>query len=964
MLRNLVARTRNVLLLFVLVCTATGAAAQSQLTGTIVDQETQEPLIGATVIIKNTMYGAYTDLNGKFTVDFDGQLPVTLQVTYVGYDTLSQEVTNLKPLSLSMKEEGGILAPEVEIVGTRITEVLQVSPVQVEKLDIVSIKETPAANFYDALGNLKGVDITAASMGFKVINTRGFNSTTPVRSLQLIDGVDNQAPGLNFSLGNFVGASELDIQNVEIVVGANSTQYGPGAFNGVLKMTTKSPWVHQGLSVMAKFGERSLFDGAVRYAKVFTNKAGKDKFAFKINMAYMKALDWFANSTDPTEQSLRGPGNPGGYDAVNTYGDENLLDAYGNYSEPGSRLFFPGLDIYYRTGYREEDLVDYNTKSFKLQGAAHYKLTDKLELIYGFNYGAGTTVYQGDNRYSLKGLTFMQHKVELNHPNWFFRTYYTTEDAGQSYDAVFTAFLLQERAKRDDGWRTDYANYWQRNILPQLQNQYGYDPNFTGIPADRRVAYVDSILGTVPQEVLQGWHNETRTAVDNNTNNPFNPRARDQAFLAPGTPEFTEAFNQIISQPFKAEGRFVDVNTPSDLTRGSRFLDNSKLWHAMGEYRFKPKFMNINVGANFRLYMPQSYGTIFSDSLINREDPSQGYNEIRVWEYGVYTSLEKTFFEDKLRINAAVRLDQNQNFDPIVSPAASAVYSFNPNSTLRFSFSSAVRNPTLQDQYLFYNVGRAILLGNLNGLGSDFNGTRVATLESIVDYLESPTLNESLIQYTNVNPVKPEKARTIELGYRGVFLKNFFIDAGYYFSFYQDFIGFEFVAEPPLAGQIFQVYRVSTNSKSLVTTQGLSVGLNYYFKKYYAVTGNFSYNELVQTDTADKLIPAFNTPRFKFNLGVNGRDIVMNIGNWSLKNFGFNVNFRWVEGFEFQGSPQFTGSIPTYWTLDAQVNKTIPKWKTTFKVGASNLLNRQYIQAYGGPTIGRMIYVQVTVDAP
>src|SRR5690606_15317953 len=115
------------------------------------------------------------------------------------------------------------------------------SPLTVETMGIIAIKETPAANFYEGLGNLKGVDVTASSLSFKVINTRGFNSTSPVRSLQIIDGVDNQSPGLNFSLGNFLGASELDVQKVDLIVGASSAYYGPNAFNGVIAMQTKSP---------------------------------------------------------------------------------------------------------------------------------------------------------------------------------------------------------------------------------------------------------------------------------------------------------------------------------------------------------------------------------------------------------------------------------------------------------------------------------------------------------------------------------------------------------------------------------------------------------------------------------------------------------------------------------------------------------------------------------------------------
>src|SRR5690606_2130519 len=140
-------------------------------------------------------------------------------------------------------------------------------------------------------------------MGFKVINTRGFNSTSPVRSLQLIDGVDNQSPGLNFSLGNFLGASDLDVMKVDIIAGASTAFFGPGAFNGVINMTTKSPWLFPGLSASAKVGERNLKEGAIRWAQVFKNKAGKDKFAYKLNLFALTAEDWFAENYEATSNS-------------------------------------------------------------------------------------------------------------------------------------------------------------------------------------------------------------------------------------------------------------------------------------------------------------------------------------------------------------------------------------------------------------------------------------------------------------------------------------------------------------------------------------------------------------------------------------------------------------------------------------------------------------------------------------
>ena len=120
------------------------------------------------------------------------------------YDAL-----DLKLAFKLMKEAKENVLTRAVVKASRVTEKQKEAPLTVESIGIKAIKDAPAASFYESLGNLKGVDVTDASLGFRVVNTRGFNSTSPVRSLQLIDGVDNQSPGLNFSLGNFLGASDI-----------------------------------------------------------------------------------------------------------------------------------------------------------------------------------------------------------------------------------------------------------------------------------------------------------------------------------------------------------------------------------------------------------------------------------------------------------------------------------------------------------------------------------------------------------------------------------------------------------------------------------------------------------------------------------------------------------------------------------------------------------------------------------
>lgn len=287
----------------------------------------KESLIGAYITVPDIDgIGAISDENGSFKLNVNS-FPVTLKVAYLGYDDnlVVVKSSNLK-LAIIMKEAKENVLTGAVVKASRITEKQKEAPLTVESIGIKAIKDAPAASFYESLGNLKGVDVTAASLGFRVVNTRGFNSTSPVRSLQLIDGVDNQSPGLNFSLGNFLGASDIDIQRVNVIAGASSAFYGPNAFNGVISMETKSPFLFPGIMAEIKVGERQMGQVQFRIADYFSNENGEQKFGYKLTASYMQANDWEAENYQPTEDSDFDETNPGGYDAVNRYGDENYDD--------------------------------------------------------------------------------------------------------------------------------------------------------------------------------------------------------------------------------------------------------------------------------------------------------------------------------------------------------------------------------------------------------------------------------------------------------------------------------------------------------------------------------------------------------------------------------------------------------------------------------------------------------------
>lgn len=937
-----------------------------EISGQVLDDKTGEAVITANVVIKGTSQGTTTDFDGNFTLKVgNNSFPITLVVTFIGYQDQEIVVNNESQKIVVRLKEDSELLQAVDVIEQRLSKKQRESALTVEALDNLAIKETPAANFYEALGNLKGVDLTSASIGFKIINTRGFNSTSPVRSLQLIDGVDNQAPGLNFSLGNFLGANELDITTVDIVAGASTAFYGPGAFNGVISMTTKDPFLFQGLSFSQKVGERALSETAVRYAESFKLfSETRDDFAFKINLFYLRADDWEADNYDPVDGSEVGRDNPGRYDAVNVYGDESL--ASNNERNSFEDVKFnnrPGLGIFYRPGYQEIDLVDYDTRNFKGNINLAYRTDKDLRFDYTLNYGTGTTVYQGENRFSLRGIQFMQNIFEVSKNDKFFvRAYATVEDAGDSYDAVLTAFKMNDIILGDEAtWNQTYSSAWSGapfRFANAFQNEAGFN---VGLPSFDSAFFANDYQDLLREynDLLAGYHDSLLQIISGGR-------------PVPGSALYDSIFNDVTSRTF-TDG-------------GSRFFDRSALYHIMGEYQFDPiSGYKMRLGGNYRMYRPNSRGNIFdevipssivTDSVGNIV--SQEYRRITNQEFGFYYGVEKYYFGEVLKASFTLRMDKNQNFDYLFSPAASLVYTIDANNTLRGSLGRAIRNPTLQDQYLRYDVGRAVLLGNLNGYDS------LITIESFDFYRSQSNLDRDNLDFFNVAPIEPERVTTAEIGYRGTWFKRVFVDLNYFHSWYTSFIGFQFGLDPRFDPvftdriRTLSAYRVAANARGLVTTQGLNVGVNYYLDDHLSLNGNYSYNaidltpspnfitetfyeeELQLSREEDPIVPAFNTPEHKFNLGLTGRDY----RPFKAKDhtLGFAVTYKWIEGFIFEGSPQFTGFIDTYDLLDAQVSYKVKPWDMIFKLGASNVLNNKVFQVYGGPRVGRLAYFSVLVE--
>lgn len=908
--------------------------AQTTVRGTVLDNNGL-PLPGANIIVVGTSSGAISDFDGKFVLTVDQDPPITIQVSSLGFETYTQEITlRNRDITVTLKE--GTLLDEVVISASRTPERIFESPVTIERFGIKEIKNTASADFYSGLENLKGVDINTNSLTFKSINTRGFATFVNTRFMQLIDGMDNSAPALSFPLGNLVGMIETDVQSVELLPGASSALYGANAFNGILFMRSKNPFDHKGISVSLKrgitsqesAGDNAYTDFGIRAAHKFS-----EKFAAKVNFGYLKGTDWAATSEVDSDMIGGTRATNPNYNGINVYGDEvatNIrqvgvaLEGIG-VLPPGTSNLLPDINVS-RTGYNEEYLTNYNAESVKADWGLYYRpFKNDFEMSYVGKVGTGTTLFQATNRYNIKNFIQQQHKIEVRNDNFFARAYLVSDDAGDSYDMVFTGININRSWKDDQMWFGQYAG-----------------------------AFVQATLGGATADQA---HTAARAAADTGR------------FL-PGTPEFEAAFRKIIND--------------SDLNTGSRFQDESKYYHADFNYNFSDltDIAEIQVGGSYRKNILNSSGTIFTDND----------GEIDFSQYGIYTQVQKELdlsSNMELKLTGSLRYDKSELFDGFLSPRFSAGLSINRDHNIRTSVQTGFRNPTTQDLFIGLDAGRAIIIGsaasNLNRYTRDYgvsaSGQALGVPATVTQtggaaynnsYSASSVLalaatgDPSVLEIANPDLVKPEKVTSYEVGYRGK-LGKITIDFNVYFNSYDDFISNENVIAPfygnvgdnslsvaAIANGDFQAYQTFTNSKAKVNSYGSSLGISTKIFGDFDLRGSYTYAKLdFDSETFPDFTTNFNTPEHKFKVSFGNAEV--------FKNFGFNVDYRYSDEY-FWEAAFGNGIVPEYHVLDAQANLKVPSIKSTLKIGATNLLGDEYFTAFGTGFIGSMYYLGLTIN--
>jgi outer membrane cobalamin receptor len=952
------------------------------ISGKVTDKETGKPLSGVSVQIKGTIAGTISTDSGSFSIKTKNKFPLTIIFTSVGFAPQEFEVKGIDSKLYIALETQTALGQEVVVTASRVSESRLKSPVAIEKLDIRAIRETASPNFYDALQNIKGVQMTTSSLTFKIPNTRGFNIPNNFRFVQMVDGVDMQSATLGVPLGNAIGPTELDIASVEITPGAASALYGMNAINGMANLITKSPFTYQGLSLYQNTGVNHVGDpdqslsilteSAIRYAKAFNNK-----FAFKLNFGYMQGTDWRSNnqtdqnpnnlkSANPGFPALNGPENNTAYDGWNKYGDDALA---------GSNLIsLSGLNIdgkpnqtlrIARTGYWENDLNNPHVKNLKFDGQLAWRISDNAELSYGYRYGQMDGTFQRGNKIRLDGVTVQNHNIKLQGSNYTISAYMSIEHTNNSY-----------------------------NIKPLADNIDLY----TGGASDTKKP---TSWGTKYKDALNLYAAENGGALTSANLAAANQFARAQADASRAVPG-TAAFKSLMDTIININNWDIKSGTTPDAptTGGAALWQNSRYYNVDAQWDLTKytKSFNLLVGGNARLYNIIPDGNNFVDfsrpiAERNKELPNGTFGSLVSYKnIGGFFQVTKTLFDEKLKLWGSLRIDYNPYYKPIWTPRFAAVYTFKEKHNFRITFQEGYRFPALFEALSFVNNGRVRRVGSLpfinEGLGYLENSY---TQQSVVNFNAAVSAqgntdaaalaNKNLLVVANLPEATPEKITSFEFGYKSVLLDNsLVVDLDAYVNKYQGFLGQVQVYVPngaqvnTDAGVIAMLdrnrdptvasggnsaglgqsrYRVYTNSLATYYNWGSALAITYNFYKHYTLNGNINFNNMKSSTANDVFVTGFNTPQWNTTLSFGNPQVV--------KNTGFNITWRWQDSFLWQ-SPLVNGTLPAFSTLDAQVNYRFQKQHTTIKLGGTDLLNHRYLQYAGGPTLSAIYYVAITID--
>ena len=246
--------------------------SQNTFKARVIDEETKEPLIGASALVKGTTLGATTDTNGYLEIKNIPDGKQDIEFRYLGYKTKEKEVSfpikSDQAFEIDLKPEETNLS-EIVVSATRSSRSISDIPTRIETIVAGELEERSVMQ----PGNIKM--LLTESTGIQTQQTSATSASTSIR-IQGLDGKYTQLLKDGFPLysGFASGLSilqipPLDLKRVEVIKGSASTLYGGGAIAGLINLVTKEPTEKREISFLVNANQTKALDLSGYYGERF-----------------------------------------------------------------------------------------------------------------------------------------------------------------------------------------------------------------------------------------------------------------------------------------------------------------------------------------------------------------------------------------------------------------------------------------------------------------------------------------------------------------------------------------------------------------------------------------------------------------------------------------------------------------------------------------------------------------------
>jgi outer membrane receptor protein involved in Fe transport len=853
---------------------------------------------GCHIYIVGSSNGTYTEENGEYRIKTDVSPPFDIKFSFLGYDV--QTVTINSP---GKKQVDITLS-----ISRNVLENIVVGASRYEE----RIMDAPVSIFKMSSTELKnkgGSDYYEA-----VSNMRGIQAQTSSLFLPSYNVRGFSDPGnfrfkqqldgydmtnpIGLAIANSMGVSDLDISSAELVHGASSALYGSDAFNGVLRFYSKNPFDFPGVSIQTKAGV-TVQDAAG--TNPYFEQDIRVAHLFSDKLAFKMDMNYKrAYDWIGDDFSHRIPA--GQWDNHEFY--EGL-----DYNGPNADTLFFNGKLLTRSGISEKDLfttADFSSnkmENFRTNFSFFFRPADDWELEYTYKHSFSDWLIRSSSTFPQFDYLQRFHLFRLTKGGFSFKVYnHKLDNYKGTWSANAAASAIETTLRPNDLWLTDFQDKYRE----------------TGSLRDARI-FADRFAPGGSEFIVEDFESALAATTQNTDYSGTNP-----------------------------------VIIP-----GSQAVDFSHYTNADIDYDFGSALpVRLQVGVNYRRYNVESGGAFYNDGPLGYDGP------IDVNQFAGYAQASKELYDSRLKLSVALRADKQTDYDLNVSPRATAVVKLGSKKDhiFRASYLTGYRNPSIQEGFFRLQLTSVYtIIGSAERSLDNFiyeggSGTQF-TMREILDEV-APTFDA----------VQPERNTSYEVGYRTVINDKLMIDANGFFTQYENFINRPNIFFRPGTAD-FQIFAIRQNRSETVNGMGAGLSLDYLINDNLSVGLTYDWNDYDSPDfeATDDAIEddiekerflrslQFNIPEQRASVSLSGR----HLGN--SERWGFQINTRYNGEFNYYSNLGEV-EIPAFNNTDAAITYSIPEWKTTLKIGGSNVFRQEFITIYGAPQIGSVYYVGIRYE--